>query len=673
VTFDPAAALAALERIIEEQLSAIMQHPELVALERAWRSVAFLIERIDWSRSIQLAIVQCSKDELAADFEAGGDAMFGWCHRDTFEIPGGEPYGLCVADYEIDASESDVALATACATVGADCHMPVFIGAAPSRFGLETYQQLVDDPNALRKLAQDSGHGPHAGLRESHSARFLGLCLPRMQLRPGLWGNAAVGLASRCADSFARYSWCPNIVGHEGGRLKGVTAELGFDEETEYHVAEAGYVCLSSLPDGDACFLAANSVQRRKLFEQSEVGRDKELNFLLMSQLPYSFITCRLAQYVKVVARDNADLWQTAAELQSGLNGWLATYVADAHVVTPETRGLHPLRKVKIDVTPTDDGARFELKTRPHFKFHGAFFILDARGTLPTGPASPARRVPTQEPALSFDDMCGTFIGNGELLVASTSGQLSRYTLETQDVELLFGNVGRVCRIAADADGITLGIYAGYNDELERIERRHWDGSTVDSCDVPQRPRVHVFGPDRVLITRYRHEDGRRRTLMLLDPKDGSVRDLEFEDFRTATVDERRVAFCLNSRQVVVRTLDDEQKIVLPRQHGASALAFSPDGGTLASGTGALHLWDLETGEARTFHADGEPITAIAFSPSEPLVACAADGQIQVWSLDGELLQRLQCPEHYVSQLSFAGGWLLGQTRGPSLHVWKLS
>ncbi|MGZ2918263.1 type VI secretion system contractile sheath domain-containing protein, partial [Pseudomonas aeruginosa] len=32
-----------------------------------------------------------------------------------------------------------------------------------------------------------------------------------------LWGNSSFALASRIVDSFAKYRWCPNIIGPQSG------------------------------------------------------------------------------------------------------------------------------------------------------------------------------------------------------------------------------------------------------------------------------------------------------------------------------------------------------------------------------------------------------------------------------------------------------------------------
>lgn len=67
------------------------------------------------------------------------------------------------------------------------------------------------------------------------------------------------------------------------------------------------------------------------------------------------------------------------------------------------------------------------------------------------------------------------------------------------------------------------------------------------------------------------------------------------------------------------------------------ALAFSPDGGTLACGCGdnAVRLWDPRTGERqRTMTEFSQCIYALAFSPDGKTLATAdKNGVVQFWGL----------------------------------------
>ncbi|MCK4301024.1 MAG: hypothetical protein KAX80_15905, partial [Planctomycetes bacterium] len=76
------------------------------------------------------------------------------------------------------------------------------------------------------------------------------------------------------------------------------------------------------------------------------------------------------------------------------------------------------------------------------------------------------------------------------------------------------------------------------------------------------------------------------------------------------------------------------------------SVAFSPDGGRLASGCddGAVELWDPDSSQLlRTIEGSGAPVRSVAFSPDgRRLASGAGDGTMRLWSLpEGRALAAL--------------------------------
>jgi WD40 repeat protein len=94
-------------------------------------------------------------------------------------------------------------------------------------------------------------------------------------------------------------------------------------------------------------------------------------------------------------------------------------------------------------------------------------------------------------------------------------------------------------------------------------------------------------------------------------------------------------------------------------QYGMDALAFSPDGKTLATGSneGFVRLWDIETGEAyRTWQpSERGAIESVAYSPDGKILATGnTEGNIMLWDAESAKLLRTMSEEPLVRHLVFS-------------------
>jgi len=420
-----------LDRRIGEQVDEIMHHPEFQERESAWRGLKFLVDRIDFRENIRLQMLQARKDELLQDFEDASEIVKSGLYRHVYTAEygqfGGKPYGALVANYEFGVGSSDLALLRNCASVATMAHAPFLAAASPDVFGPEE-KDFTNLPylKDLEALFEGPRYIKWRSFRESEDARYVGLVAPRMMLRAPykaeegrtqsfaydeqvgedhhkyLWGNAVFALASRIADSFAKYRWCPNIIGPTSGgavedlpihsyeamgELKTkIPTEVLISERREFELSEAGFIALTMRKDSDnAAFFSANSPQKPKYYGISETGKEAETNFRLGTQLPYLFIISRLAHYLKVLQREHIGSWKERVDLERELNAWIKQYVVDMDDPSPGVRSRKPLRQAQVSVedVPGNPGwYKVDMKVRPHLKYMGAYFTLSLVGKL---------------------------------------------------------------------------------------------------------------------------------------------------------------------------------------------------------------------------------------------------------------------------------------------------
>jgi len=416
-----------LDRRLGQQMDAILHAPELQKLESTWRGLDFLVQRTDFSENIKVEIFNTNKAELLEDFEDSPEihqsALFKTIYTKEYGQFGGEPYGVVIGDFEFSPSTPDTQLLESMGALSSMTHAPFIAGTAPEFFGLESWSGLPEIKE-LESLFEGPQYIKWRGLREQEDARNLGLTLPRLMGRPlfgedkpvrsfvyqeeigsdkdYLWVNASYAYATRLMESFARYRWCPNIIGPQSGgavlnlpvhvtEMDGTPViegpvEVIISDRKEYELSELGFIPMTQRKNADnATFFSSNSIQKPKYFGSDPEAKAAELNYRLGTQLPYLFIINRLAHYIKVLQRENLGSWKSRADLEGELNRWIRQYVADQENPSPATRSQRPLRKAEITVTEVDGEAgwyQVGLEVTPHFKFMGANFTLSLTGLL---------------------------------------------------------------------------------------------------------------------------------------------------------------------------------------------------------------------------------------------------------------------------------------------------
>ena len=421
--------IAEIDKKLGQALDVILHHEQFQKLESTWRGLKFLVDKTDFRQNIKIQILNASKDDLLQDFEDSPEIVKTGLYKHVYVAEygqfGGQPIAAIIANYEVGPGSQDVKLLQNVASISAMAHAPFIAAAGPQFFGGESFEALPGLKD-LKSIFEGPQYTKWNSFRETEDARYVGLTMPRFLLRLPygansapvksfnyeeasagesknyLWGNAAFAFASRLNDSFAKYRWCPNIIGPQSGgsvddlplhtfeamgQLENkIPTDVLISDRREYELAEQGFIALTMRKGSDnAAFFSANSVQKPKFFGNTKEGKDAELNYKLGAQLPYMFVINRLAHYIKVLQRENIGSWKLRGELETELNNWIKQYVADQENPSAEIRSSRPLHRAQItveDVEGEPGWYRVNMAVQPHFKYMGADFTLTLKGKL---------------------------------------------------------------------------------------------------------------------------------------------------------------------------------------------------------------------------------------------------------------------------------------------------
>ncbi|HAZ4622453.1 TPA: type VI secretion system contractile sheath large subunit [Escherichia coli] len=416
------------------QLQALLENEDtreqlIQELESLLRSLKLLVERADTRENIKVHFLNVTQEELLDDFEFAPEitqsAYYKHVYSSGYGQFGGEPVAAVIGNFAFKNTTPDMKLLKYISQVSAMAHSPFLSSVSSEFFGLDSWTELpgIKEPGAI---FEGPAYSRWRALRESEDSRYLGLTAPRFLLRHPyspdenpvktfryhedvsqshesyLWGNTSFLLAANLAESFAKYRWCPNIIGpSSGGAVKDlpvhlyesmgqmqakIPTEVLITDRREYELAEEGFITLTMRKGSDnACFFSANSVQKPKTFPKTPEGKAAETNYKLGTQLPYLFVISRLAHYIKVIQREQLGSWKERSDLERELNTWIRQYVADQENPPAEVRSHRPLRQAKIEVLDVDGEPgwyQVAISVRPHFKYMGASFDLSLVGRL---------------------------------------------------------------------------------------------------------------------------------------------------------------------------------------------------------------------------------------------------------------------------------------------------
>ena len=133
--------VARLDAILSAQANAILHHPRFQRLEASWRGLRYLVDTADDAEGVKIRVLNAGWKEIARDSERAIEfdqsQLFRKVYSEEFGMPGGEPFGLLLTDYEIRPRPSaehpldDIAVLASLSQVAAAAFVPVIAGTHP--------------------------------------------------------------------------------------------------------------------------------------------------------------------------------------------------------------------------------------------------------------------------------------------------------------------------------------------------------------------------------------------------------------------------------------------------------------------------------------------------------------------------------------------------------------
>jgi len=392
-------AIKQIDDRMSRQLAAVMHNEQFQKLEGSWRGLNHLVMNTETSKQLKLRMLNLSKRELFKDLDKAVEfdqsQLFKKLYEDEFGMPGGEPFGALVGDYEITNHPEDIDLLEKISGVCAAAHCPFISAAHPELFGFENWTDLTK-PRDIEKIFMGKKYTKWNSYRNSDDSRYVTLVLPRVLARlpygaatkpveefgyeeceldssgeakktghtDYCWMNAAYVMGTNMTRAAAETNWCTAIRGMEnGGKVEGLPVhnflsddgdldskcptEIGITDRREAELSKEGFLPLCHYKNTDySVFFGAQTCQRPLKYDTP----DATANAAISARLPYIMAASRIAHFLKCIARDKIGSFMERQDMEDFLKRWISNYVLSDAKPSPEMKARYPLAEAHITV-----------------------------------------------------------------------------------------------------------------------------------------------------------------------------------------------------------------------------------------------------------------------------------------------------------------------------------
>ena len=304
-----------IDRRISAWLTTVLHAPEVLAIEKTWRALSFLVSKIEFRKGVRLSVLHASNDELLERFRT-------LAIDPVFDEGADQPH-LLVIDRQFGNKAPDLEALDEFAQHAASLPAVALAGVSCEFFGVKYNFQMATLPTIANVLDQWQ-FAKWKSLRSQQYARSLGVVFGRCLLREPfgrggkddleftykeesvtdkalVWGGGAVAAACSIAQSVADTGWPTAVSGVAHGRVEGLkTCEGGkkgdkkfgpsdvqMPQEKVEELGRAGINAVATMSDIEDVFFCNGMTAARP-------PRD-EMNAVFEVSLPYQLFATRLS------------------------------------------------------------------------------------------------------------------------------------------------------------------------------------------------------------------------------------------------------------------------------------------------------------------------------------------------------------------------------------------
>jgi len=222
-----------LDDAVSSLMRMILHHRDFQAIEAAWRSVHFLISRLETDNQLKVYLLDIAKQELSTDVMRSEDLLSSGLYRALAErcagSPGADPWSVITGLYTFENTRRDAEVLGRIAKIARLAGAPFITEAHSNTFGCKSLAETPDS-NEWTNQTNEEDKAAWEALRHIPEATYIGLAMPGFLLRlpygretdpcerfefeemnteneDYLWGNPCLACALLLGQAFSRDGW----------------------------------------------------------------------------------------------------------------------------------------------------------------------------------------------------------------------------------------------------------------------------------------------------------------------------------------------------------------------------------------------------------------------------------------------------------------------------------